>query len=247
MVVGVPAETSIPDSLIVRSYSTLYFNETGWSKQKKLVEPLVHAFVGTALWEHVGLLCIGSRKAKPRGDVAAISAALMTGKSQYAFIDAGDTVFSDETSAYSKIEIGLGAVQITTCVRGAPLAALRHRALDDFFTMLCALHDDLNGAAHVVCATAWTDWCDNTPAGEGRFNWPLRAIGDVVEPGRPRNDDIFWDAGRAIASAAPPSGVMRATHGGLVMLRWIEDPTDAPKSNAAAISHAGWIKTIVDA
>jgi hypothetical protein len=230
----------------VRSYSTLYFVEAGWSKQKKLVEPLVDALSATGLWQHLPLLSTAGSTAKSRGSDTTVKTAFMSGKNEYSLLCGGDTTFDESTTAYVTIQYGSAGVQISTCVRDESVETLGKIALDDFFTMLSGLHDRLKPHAHVVRATAWTEWNDNTPDSELTCAWPLRAIADVVEPGRPKKDDRFWEAAQTIATAKPPARVSRSTHGGLVMLRWIDDPMDAAAADAAAVKHEAWIKTLLD-
>ena len=237
---------AIPRPRAVRSYSTLYFVEKGWSKQKKLVEPLVDAFSATELWEHLPLLSVADSAAKPRGTVSAVKTAFMSGKNEYSLLLGGDTTLSDETTAYMTVEYGSAGIQILTCVQNESVESLGKIALDDFFTILSALHDSLKAHAHLVRAVAWTDWDDNTPDSELNCAWPLRAIADVVEPGRPKADDQFWEAAQTIATSKPPARVTRSTHKGLVMLRWIDDPTDAAAADAAAVKHEAWIKTLLE-
>lgn len=239
--------TSVPDSLVLRSSSTLRFVERNWAKQKALVEPFVDAVARTALWDHLPLLSVAGAAAKPRGSTAAIKTAFRSGASRYALLQGGKTIYSDDTTAFFELVISPRSADITTAVRGNTLAVLGKRALDDFFTILRSLHDDLDGSAHVVVATAGTDWDNNAPSSKLSADWPLRDIADVLEPSRPKKDedDVFWDAAQAIAKAKPPAGVTRTTHGGLIMLRWVDDPSDAPAANAAAVKHEAWIKGLV--
>ena len=238
-------QVSLPSA--VRSYSTLYFDKSGWSKQKKLVEAFVDALSTTALWEHLPSLSVGGAAGKPRGSVSAVKTAFMSGRNEYSLLRGGDTATSKSTTAYVTIEYGAAGVQITTGVQGTDVEMLGQIALDDFFTMLCAVHDRLKAHAHVVRATAWTDWNENTPEPELRCKWPLRAIADVAEPDRPKTDgDKFWEAGHTIANAKPPARVTRTTHGGLVMLRWVDDPTDAAAADAVAVKHEAWVKTLLE-
>ncbi|MBX3203455.1 MAG: hypothetical protein KF764_00240 [Labilithrix sp.] len=239
---------SVPDSLILRSYSWFRFVKVGWAKQKRFTDAFIDAFARTAVWEHLPLLSIGGAAAKPRGSGSALKTAFASGKSRYALLAGGKTIYSDETTAFIELVISPAGADITTAARGSILATLGVRALDDVFTMMRSLHDDLDGAAHVVAGNAWTDWDDNAPSSKLSSDWPLRAIADVLEPARPKQDedDVFWDAAKAIAKAKPPAGVVRKTHGGLVTLRWTADPRDARAANAAALGHEAWLRDLVD-
>lgn len=237
----------MPASLVFRSKGSLAFVENGWSKKAQLLDVFVDAIAGTSMFDHLPLLAVGDEAAKPRGELGAIKAAFEKGTSPCVLLEGGKTIFSEKTTASFQLSIAPGGAIVMTSVRGATLAELGARALDDFFTIYTLLHDGLRGVAHLVAATAWTNWNENTPTPRLSSDWALQAIGDVLEPGRPREAEVdpVWDATQAIAAAAPPPDAIRTTHGELLMLRWTSDPSDARAADAAAVKHAQWVQKVV--
>lgn len=54
----------------------------------------------------------------------------------------------------------------------------------------------------------------------------------------------MWIDAQAIAKAKSP-GVSRESHGDLLMLRWIDDPSDPAAANRATSAHQKWLLGIL--
>lgn len=239
-------ETESVDDLVLRSLSWLHFSKKPWATDSKLLGAFIDAVSQTSAWEVLSLLSIGGAPGKPRGKTADIKAAIQ-GSARFAFIDRGKNIYSDDTTASVEVQITARAATIKTATCGKVLADLGSAALDDFYTMLRSLHDSLGKVAHLISATAWTDWSKNTPSTGTDGDWPLRAVADIVEPSRAKEDerDVFWDVAQAIAKAPLPKDVKRSRHGELLELRWLADASDGHAADAAAVRHEEWLGTFL--
>lgn len=68
---------------------------------------------------------------------------------------------------------------------------------------------------------------------------PTYGLVDVVDPSASAE-------ARAIAQATPPPDIQRLERGGLVVLRWVDDPADRAAFEAACSRHEQWIVQVIE-
>ncbi len=241
----------MPDSLIFRWWIWMRFDERDWSANEANDHAFAEALSGTATWAHLGRISSGGRVSKPHGGIADVKKAFAEATARCALLSAGKKIYDENATAWIELEISPRSGTLTAAIKGAPLAELGSRALDDFFLVARRLHDALGDRAHVIEASAAIDWDGAAPRERRTSDWPLDRIADVLEPTRPPqdpgnpDDDVFLTAAKAIAEATPPAGVARSTHGRLIELRWTSDPSDATAADAATVKHAAWMRDLV--
>lgn len=244
------APASTDESLEYRWYLDFLFVEAGWSKRRDLTDPLVDALAGTATWELANLYGHDFEDATARGTLTAVKKQLASGKARHRFVHhaASPARYVDDTDAFIELEVTPRYLSIMCMVRREPLARLRSRALDDFFALARGLHQAWAGNAHVTKGAAWTTSKRNDPPGPRSGSWEMRAIADALEPARPptREGDPLLLAAQAIAAAAVPEAATREDFRGLVLLRWVDDPSDGPAANAAATQHERWLVDVIE-
>jgi hypothetical protein len=238
------AEKRAKASPQLRWFLHLRFVDRDWVSQRANTDAIVEALAGTPLWGHLDQLGAGSGVSAPRGNVAAVKKTLASGKARYHFVRGEATAITlDRSEAWVAAEVSPRSVLFTSCVRGGVLAELGARALDSFVQLATGLHDALRGKAHVTQGFAW-------PAVEGRIHrpsrnadWQLLAIVDILEPTRPaaQDPDFLLEAARAIAGATAPPEATSTRHGELLILRWLDDPSDLAAADAAAARRERWL------
>lgn len=227
------------------SYRTV---DAGWHTQRPMTDAIIDALATTQVWDHLPRLGPGADLTKPRGTPAAVKKAIATGKSRFVFTsDAPDIdMWGDGATAYLELEYGRRALHVTCALKQPVIGELGAKALDDLYTFARAYHDRIDHRAFVTAGKAWTTWDQNDPLPKRNATWELRAFGDVLEPSRPADDerDGMWTDAQAIAKGKPP-GATREVHGDLVMLRWIDDPSDPAAANRATNAHQKWLLSIL--
>ena len=225
------------------SYRTV---DAGWHTQRPMTDAVIDALASTNLWGRLAKVGVGAAKKQPRGTPAAAKKVIASGKSRFVFVDDAPDVdmWGEGATSYLELEYGRRALHVTCALKPPTIDAA---ALDDLYTFAASFHDRIDQRAWVTAGKAWTTWDKNDPLPRRSASWELRALGDVLEPSRPADDDRdgMWIDAKAIATAKPPPGVERTVHGGLVMLRWLMDPSDPVAANAACGAHQKWLLSIL--
>lgn len=227
------------------SYRTV---DAGWHTQRQMTDAIIDALATTQVWHHLPRLGGGADHTKPRGTPAATKKVIASGASRFVFTsDAPDIdMWGEGATAYLELEYGRRALHVTCALKQPLIGELGAKALDDLFTFARAYYDLIERKAYVTAGKAWTTWDRNDPLPKRQATWELRALADVLEPSRPADDerDGMWIDAQAIAKAKSP-GVSRESHGDLLMLRWIDDPSDPAAANRATSAHQKWLLGIL--
>lgn len=246
-VTGAPNRFGILWNLDVR------FDDDGWFERPGAPRQLVDALAATSLWRHLDVVGLDYQPGDPIGSPADVAQLIDdAGNDTYTFAkgDPAHAVSTVGADVWMRVDLKPGWLGLSAGIRGAPFTAVGRAALDDLVTLIERLRRQWRGTCHLEHAAVRPD-ADPDFEYPGRdprrtANRALHAILDVIEPGRaPGDDEWRVDDDRAMAEAKAPPGV-RSERDGLVVFRWVDDPTDAGAASDAARRHDEWLSGVLD-
>lgn len=228
-------------------YAKLRFSGRDWFKRKEDVSAVVDALAGAAIWKELDV--IGSRyeAGVKRGDLASVKKIVGGGAYTYTLAKGPPSAAAAfyESDAYVALEVTPGGVTILSHTRGGVLEKLGTKSISDLFEVLVAIQGEVGDRAELVEATVRPtgdpfEYPRKRPPREA--SWPLDSVVDIV-PASGGSSEVA----KKLAKAKLPAGVARTARGGLLELRWCEDPGDLEAMSAAMAKHDAWLGDLLDA
>lgn len=226
-----------------------------WFRRPGEVERLIASLVSLSLWSDLQVIGHDSMPGQPVGGPDEVSAMIRRhdgGRFALARGAPRTAQFVDESDVSIALDLNFVWLDVKIRVGGAALDRLGLAVLSEGIALVMALHDAWRSHAHLVMARV-------APFSDEPFVYPrirpprqasrrVDAVVDVLEAAVPEDDTIRHltaDANR-LAAAAPPPDVQRSEHGGLVIMRWVDDPREADQVGAAAGRHEQWLSQHIE-
>jgi hypothetical protein len=249
------ARAVVADRLQLLTYAELRVTPEGWWRDPATLQTVIGALATTERWRELEVLGVNYQPGAPLGSPADVARAIAAGgPGLYNLARGGprQAMFSDQTSAWMQIGVGREVLKVISRVGGDVLARLGPAAIDDLVDAVAEIRAALDGRAQVlemhVRPTALGKLSYPRPLPHRRAAIPLSAVVDVVESDPPadRPDRGPARAARAIARAEVPPGGSRVTLGNLLIIRWVDDPSDPVAVCKAAAAHEAWLAPLIE-
>lgn len=249
------ARAVVADRLRLLTYAELRVTPGGWWRDPAALQIVIGALATTERWPYFEVLGIDYQAGAPFGSPADVARALADGgPGLYNLARGGppQAMFAEETDAWMQIGVGTELLKVISYVGGDVLARLGPAAIDDLVDAIAEIRAALGGRARLLemhaRPTALGKLSYPRPQPHRRAAIPLSAVVDVIELDPPTGgpDAGPARAARAIAGAEIPPGVSRVTLGKLLIVRWIDDPSDPVAVCKAAAAHESWLAPRVE-
>lgn len=158
------------------------------------------------------------------------------------------TVDIDEAEAALSIDVNDGRLELRLWLAAPAVRRHGRRCLDDMIAIVLAW-SELLPEVLVANARAFPRPTDGLRYPRTRplriANRALDAVVEIVDRRSPAEGPLWGPDSLAIAAAPTPAGVTRIERGPLVVLRWIEDPSDLSAMADACSRHEQWLLPLV--
>jgi hypothetical protein len=225
-----------------------------WANRAELLA-IAEAFAATGWWDEIDFVGRHSKPGEKFETTDELADFLLAGGQARNFLAAGSpkaAMMGEGSDCYVKIDVmGDGWLTLGAGASGGGLARLGRRAADDFIELVVTLRDRWKGRGHLDHALMRPIGGPAVTFPRARprrtSDWLLEAIVDIVDPTFEPYDDKDWRVplARALAEASPPPPATRQERDGVVIIRWVDDPSNAEAAMRGARSHEAWIATVL--
>lgn len=235
------------------------FADERWVDDRTMTDRVVDAVAQTAWWPRMSVVGVSSMPGKRLGtvkdakDLVAKVGHGCQGSTRITMAE-GDAkaALGLDAASWFAINVMPGYLQLGAEATGEALRELGAAALSDVIALAIELNRTWTDRAHFQSGVAF-------PTGEFARKYPpvlprhtadrpLHAVVDILDPTVEPYDAKDWHVPqtRAVAAATPPSDVARSEYGGVVVMRWIDDPSDPEATMAAARRHETWMRGVIE-
>jgi hypothetical protein len=224
-----------------------------------MTDRVVDAVAKTIWWPRLDVVGVSSMPGRPRGTIADVKDLVAKtghgckGSTRITLAEGGaNAALALEAASWFAIDVMPSYLQLGAETTGEALREMGSASLSDVIALSLQLNTEWKDLAHFQSGVAFPtgEFARKYPRVQPRrtADRPLHAIVDILDPTYEAYDGKDWHIPqtRAVAAAAAPTDMARSEHDGVVVMRWIEDPSDPEATMAAARRHELWMSGVIE-
>lgn len=245
----VTSATSAPAG--IQWFVGIQFASREWYRDRTRMDSLLDALASTSWFREFDVFAPGIVPGTPFDRIDDVRDSVANGEELIAMFAHGDarmTEESEQAEAALALSILPRSLELRVWFSARPVAQYKGAVLGDLAALLVALRAEWTDC-FISSAQAFPRPFDVVKYPRTRplriTNRATNAVVDILDRDMPSEGAPWAHDTEAMLKAPVPSGVQREEHGRLVVIRWVDDPSD-PRALAQACSrHEQWLVPLV--
>lgn len=235
----------------IQWFADIEFEEPGWARDGGRIRQLLDGLASTRWFGEFDVFAPGHTSGAPFENLDEVQAAI-------AGMDRGTLIFAHgeprmtanvhEAEAALAISFTTRRLELRIWFGVRPVAQYKRAVLDDVIALLLALREAWADSM-VAKGQAFPDPIDSVRYRRTRpqriANRAMNAVVEVIDRDAPSDGPPWARDASAMAAAPPPPDAQRIERGRLVVLRWLDDPSDPLALADACSRHEQWLVGVI--
>lgn len=237
----------------IQWFVDIRFAEANWSRDGRRTRALLDGLASTRWFGEFDVFAAGHEPGTPFKSLDEVHAAIAGAERGTVIFAHGEprmTVDVHDSEAALALDFTTRMLEIRLWFGVRPVAQYKSAVLDDLIALLLALRDAWPDTI-VAMAQAFPDPVDSVRYRRTRpqriASRAMNAVVEVIDRDAPSDGPPWAREASAMADAPFPPDAERIERGRIVVLRWLDDPSDPQALADACSRHEQWLVGVVPA